>query len=78
VRLEVHGIDKETAALAVGLEVEPRHKPVAEEEGQDIIAVLPFVRRRVDLDLVVEAEEAKGAGPLPDERIEGGENRPAG
>ena len=67
----MNGMDQEPAGLAVGLEVEPRHKPVAEQEGHDIVAVLPLVRRRIDLDPVVEAEEAEGAGPLPDERVEG-------
>jgi hypothetical protein len=38
--------------------------------------VLPFVRWRVDLDPVVEAEEAQSAGRLPDERIKGGEKGP--
>ena len=76
--LEVHGMDQEPAGLAVGLEVEPRHEPVAEQEGQDIVAVLPLVRGRIDLDPIVEPEEAEGAGPLPDERIERGEERPGG
>jgi hypothetical protein len=48
VRLDVHGVDQKPAALAVGFEVEPRHKPAAEEEGQDIIAVPPFARWRAD------------------------------
>ncbi len=71
-------MDQEPTALAVGLEVEPRHKSVAEQEGQDIVAVLPLVRRRIDLDPVVETEEAEGAGPLPYEWVERGEKRSGG
>ena len=38
--------------------------------------MLPLVRSGIDLDPVVEAEEAEGAGPLPNERVERGDKRP--
>jgi hypothetical protein len=37
VRLEVRGMDQKPAAPAVGLEVEPRDKSVAEEEGRTAV-----------------------------------------
>ena len=65
-------------ALTVGLQVEPGHEQVAEQERKDVIAVLALVRRRVNLDPVVEVEEPQRAGTLPDERIERRQQRPRG
>src|SRR3984957_12477575 len=76
VRLEVHRMDEQPSRLAVGLQVEPGDKQVAEEKGKDIVAVLAFVRRRVNFDPVVEIEEPQRAGALPDERIERRQQRP--
>src|SRR3984957_4056531 len=76
VRLEVHRMDEQPSRLAVGLQVEPGDKQVAEEKGKDIVAVLAFVRRRVNFDPVVEIEEPQRAGSLPDERIERRQQRP--
>ena len=53
-------------------------EPVAEQEWQDIVAVLALLGRRVDLDPVVEVEEPQRAGALPDERIERRQKRPRG
>ena len=49
--------------------------PVAEQERQHVVAVLPLVGGDVDLDPVVEAEEGLGAGPLPHDRVERAEQR---
>ena len=76
VRLEVHRMDEQPSRLTVGLQVEPGHEQVAEQEGKDVIAVLALVRRRVNLDPVVEVEEPQRAGSLPDERIERRQQRP--
>ena len=57
VRLEMHGMDEQPFRLAIGLEVEPGHKQVAEQKGKYVIAVLAFIRRRVNLDPVVEVKE---------------------
>ena len=70
VRLEMHRMDEQSSGLAVRLQVEPRHKPVAEQEREDIIAVLALFGRGINLDPVVEVEEPQRAGALPDERIE--------
>src|SRR5207244_10436862 len=48
------------------------------EDGQRVVAVHPLVPGRVDLDAVVEAEEARHPVAIPQERVEGGEQgRPA-
>ncbi len=71
-------MDEQPSRLAVGLQVEPGHEQVAEQEGKYVIAVLALVRRRVNLDPVVEVEEPQRAGSLPDERIERRQQRPRG
>ena len=53
-----------------------RDEAIAQEEWQDVIAVRPLLRRRVDLDAIAEAEQPLGAGALPDKRIERREQRP--
>ncbi len=55
----------------IGLEVDPGHEPVAEQERQHVIAVDPLGRRHVDLDPVVETEQPLGAVAMPDDRVEG-------
>ena len=48
------------------------------EDGQRVVAVHPLVPGRVDLDAVVEAEEARHPVAIPQERVEGREQgRPA-
>ena len=44
-------------AAPVGLEVDPRHEAVAEQERQHVVAVHALVERRVDLDADAEAEQ---------------------
>jgi hypothetical protein len=51
-------------------------RSVAQQEGQHIIAVHALLGGRVDFDPVAEAEQALGAGSLPDERIERHQQRP--
>ena len=58
---------------AVGLEVDARDQRLAEQEGQDVVAVHALWRRGVDLDPVAEAEQALGRGRVPDQRVERGE-----
>ncbi len=69
---------EQSSGLAIGLQVETRHEPVAEQEREDIIAVLALVGRRVNLDPIVEVEQPLRARPLPDQRIERGQQRPRG
>src|SRR5690606_38505031 len=75
VRLTVRGPDHQHPGGTVGLEVDPGHEPVAEEEGQDVVAEPALVGRHVDLDAVVEAEEPLGAFALPHHRVEGAQQR---
>src|SRR5205085_2163911 len=73
--LLVGRLDEEGPCLAVGLEVYPGGETVAEEEGVDVIAVNALFGGRVDFDPVAHSEQALGAGALPDQGIEGGEQR---
>ena len=63
-------------ACAVGLEVDPRDEPVAEQERQHVVAVHALGRRHVDLDPVAEAEQPLDARALPDQRVERPDQRP--
>ena len=45
------------AGLALGFQVHARDEIVVQQERQDVIAVDPLVRRRVDLDAVMEIEQ---------------------
>ncbi len=67
---EVGGIGAQYARLPVSLQADTGGKSVAHQEGQDIIAVFALLSGRVDLDAVVEIEQALGPGALPYERIE--------
>ncbi len=69
-------MDDEPFAGPVGLQVEAGDDTVAEEEWQAVIAKFPLLGRRVDLDPVVEIEQALGARALPYEGIEGRDERP--
>ena len=64
------------ARLAVALEVDPGDQAVAEEEGEDVVAVDALRRRHVDLDPVAEVEEALGPLARPDQGVEGGQQGP--
>ncbi len=69
-RLEVERADPQRVAGPVGLEIGPPDEPVADEQRQDVVAVLPLVTRLVDLDDVAEAEEALGERPVPQQVVE--------
>src|SRR5205807_10559025 len=69
--LEVGPGDAERPGLAVPLEVEAGDELVAHQQGQDVVPVLALGQGDVDLDAVVEAEEAPGPVPLPYQRVEG-------
>src|SRR3712207_7349938 len=59
-------LDPQHPDVPVGLEVDPRHQPVTEQERQDVVAVHPLGRRGVDLQPVPEAEDA--LHPRPDRK----------
>ena len=69
-RLEMRGVDEQLRVGAVGLEIDARHQPVAQQERQHVVAVLALGDRRVDLDAIEEVEDALGAVALPDQRVE--------
>jgi hypothetical protein len=65
------------SSFPVSLQVHPRHDPVAEEEGKNVIAVPPLVFRRVDLYPVVEAEQFLEPAPFKDQGVERAQQGPA-
>ena len=66
---------RSTPAGRSALQVDARDDAVAEQEGQDVVAVLALFGRRVDLDAVAEIEQALGARALEDQRVERREQR---
>ena len=68
----------ERALLPVEDRLDAADEPVAVEDGQDVVAVLPLRRRDVHLEPVVEVPERLGAGAVVDEPVERGEERRAG
>ena len=61
--------------LAVGLEADPPRDPVLVQEGQHVVAEFPFPGRGIDLDPVVKLEQSLGPRALPDDGVEGREQR---
>ena len=64
----------EDARLAVALEVDPADDPVVEEHRQRVVPELAVGLGRVDLDAVVEVEQALGSRAKPDDRVERGQH----
>ena len=63
------------SANPVGLEVDPPDQLAVEQERPHVVAVLPFGRRSVDLDAVVEPEQPLDPRPEEDQRIEWAQQR---
>src|SRR5579862_402168 len=76
VQIAAHGglpceaLDLQHAARTVGLQVGAADEAVADEERQDIVAVDALGLALVDLDHVLEAEEAAQERAIPDEVVE--------
>ena len=60
----------ENRSFAVGLEIEPRNQLVSQQQREHEVPVLALRLGHVDLDAVVEAEEAQRTAAIPDERVE--------
>ncbi len=73
--LGVGALDPQAAGRPVRLQVHPGDQPLAEQEGQDVVAVQPLLGRRVDLDAIAHAEQPLGARPFPHQRVEGRQQR---
>src|SRR5215210_3159042 len=71
--LEVYSLDLEGSLLAVGLGVEPAHEGAVVENREGVVSVPAAGSRGVDLDLILEVEELQGPRPVPDHRIERGQ-----
>src|SRR5262245_21955990 len=67
----------ELAGPPVEPRLDPADEPVADEDRQDVVAVLPLRLRHVHLEPVAEVEERFGAVAVVDQPVEGGEERHA-
>src|SRR5262249_13635834 len=76
-RLPPDALDLQSALLAVEDGLDPADEPVAVEDGEDVVAVLPLCRGDVHLEPVVEVPERLGAGSVADEPVERREERGA-
>src|SRR5882724_9672195 len=74
-RLEMHVPDLQPALRPMTLGVDASNELAVMEDGQGVIAVHALVAGRVDLDAVVEAEQTRHAAAIPQERIEGRQER---
>ena len=68
--LAVEGPDDEAPLLPLRLEVGAADDPVAAQEREHVVAVLPLRRRLVDLDQVVEAEDPPRERAVPEQVVE--------
>ena len=75
-RLGVRRLDEQSSSLPIGLQVHTTDDRVPEQERQHVVAELPLRLGHVDLDAVVEVEEALGALALPHHRVERAEQCP--
>ena len=62
--------DQQGIALAIGLQVEAGDQCVSQQQGHDVVAVRAELARNVDLNAVVELEQALSAWTRPYERVE--------
>jgi hypothetical protein len=69
--LEVHAAHLEPPRLAMNLRVEPADELPVMEDRQAVIPMHALVARCIDLDPIVETEQAPRALAVPQERIEG-------
>jgi hypothetical protein len=67
----VKGAHDEPPFLPLRLQVGAADDPVAAEEGEHVVAVLPLRSRLVDLDQMVEAEDPSREGAVPEQVVEG-------
>ena len=62
---------------AIGFEVDPPHQLAVEQKRPHVVAVLPLVGRRVDLDAVVKPEQPLHPRTEKDQRVERAQQRRA-
>lgn len=61
--------------MTVGLQIDPGDQFLPEQEGKYVVPVLALGLRHVDFDAIVKPEEPLRAASLPDQRVEGGQQR---
>ncbi len=76
-RLEMHVAYLQAPLGAVGLGVEAADQVTVVEDRQRVVAVHALRPRGVDLDAVVEAEQARDPIAVPEQRVEWGQERGA-
>lgn len=63
-------LDEEFLCCSIRFQIEAADECSADHEWQAVVAELPFLFWRVDLDAIVEVEEPLGPWPVPDHRVE--------
>ncbi len=71
--LAVESANDEAPLLPLRLEVGAAHDPVAAQEREHVVAVLPLRSGLIDLDQVVEAEDPTRERAVPEQVVERGE-----
>ncbi|MNL33814.1 hypothetical protein D3C87_1557440 [compost metagenome] len=66
----MHRMHRQPTRRPLGAQIDPCGNPFVVQKRQHVIAVDPFVLRRVNLQPVAKIEQALGATALPDQRIE--------
>ena len=74
-RLGECALHQEHTRLTVGLQIDSGDQRLVQQKRQYVVPMHPRGRRRIDLDAVPEAEESQGSLPMPDERVEGAQQR---
>src|SRR2546421_1628331 len=69
-RLQMERIHRQRSLRTVRLEVRSADDPVAPEEGKDVVPVAALGSSLVDLDDMVEAEDAKHEAAVPEQVVE--------
>src|SRR5262249_41652402 len=75
--LEMHRLDLEAALGAMDLRIDATDQLPVVKDRQRVVSVRAPVAGRIHLDGVAETEEAKRAVPMPQERVERGQQRRA-
>ncbi|MNN27448.1 hypothetical protein D3C81_1409840 [compost metagenome] len=66
----MHRMHRQTARPPFGAQIDSCGNLLVVQKRQDVIAVHPFVRRRVDLQPIAEIKQPLGPAAFPDQRIE--------
>ncbi|MNL27725.1 hypothetical protein D3C87_1493320 [compost metagenome] len=65
----MHRMHRQPTRRPLGAQIDPRGDAFVVQKRQDVIAVDPFVLRRINLQSIAKIEQTLGAAALPDQRI---------